>query len=96
MHWAPVKLTAADLSEEIRVMVARKLCRAPILTISTSEDEPDSDAGNKEPPRRRHPLKSGDVCTTDSMVVKKVTWPHELVNTTAGQAAAYEDQSSCL
>ena len=70
---------AAKLSEEVRAMVARRLHRAPILTTSTSKDESDLDAGISVPPRKRQPFKSGNECTADSMVVKKVTWPHELV-----------------
>ena len=66
-------------------------CRAPILTISTSEDESDSDADTREPPRKRRPLQSGQVHSADAMVVKKLTWPHELVYTAVGQPAVYED-----
>ena len=74
------KATAAELLE-VRETVARRFCRVPILTISSSEDESDSNAEIREAHRKRHPVKSGNVSTADSMVVKKVTWPHELVYT---------------
>ena len=51
------------------------------------------DADTSELLRKRHPLKLGKVHTADSMVVKKVTCPHELMYTAAGQPAVYEDLS---
>ena len=84
-----------ELSEEVRESVVRRLRRTPILTISTSDDESDSDAETREPPRKRQSLKLGKVCTADSMVVK-VTWPHELVYMAAGRPAVYQDLSVTL
>ena len=48
---------AAELPEEVGQRVTRRMHRAPILTISTFEDNSDSDAEIREPSRKRHPLK---------------------------------------
>ena len=72
--------------------MARKLhLKALILTINTSDEESDSVAKTRLPERRRRALKSGNVCTVDS-VVKKVTWLH----TPLGLPAVYDELSVTL
>ena len=71
-QWA-CKPAIAGLSEEARASVARRLCRSPILTTSTSEDSASSDDETREPPWKRTPLKSGKVHIADSMVIKRAT-----------------------
>ena len=84
-----------DLSEGLQAAVARRFHHQPIITLSTIDEESDSDA--VEPPRLRwKPLKSGKLCMAESMMLKKVTWPHELVYTAMGQPAMYEDPSVTL
>ena len=49
------------------------------MKLTTIEEEPKSDKEARKPQRKRKALKSGKVQTANSMVVKKITWPHELV-----------------
>ena len=72
-------------------MVARRLCRALILTISTSEREsyPNSET-------RESTFEIKKICTTNSIVIRRVTWPHDLVYTSTGQPAVYEELSVTL
>ena len=81
-----------DLADDIWSSVAQMLWCQPIITLTTTEEESDSDAA---PPRRHHkkPLKSGKLPMADSMVLKKVTLPFELVYMVMGQPAVYEDRS---
>ena len=41
-------------------------------------------------------LKSGKIRTTDSMVIRRVVWPHEMVYTMEGQPPVYSDMSIAL
>ena len=72
--------------------MARRLWCQPIITLSTTDEESDSDA--VEPLRQhRKPLKFGKLYMANSMVLKMVTWPHELIYTAMGQPTMYEDLS---
>ena len=53
----------------------------------------ESNAAIKQPPSKRKLLKSGKVCTVDSMVLRNITWPHEFMYTVAGQPAVYKELS---
>ena len=86
-----------ELAVEIWAAMTRRLCRKQIMTIITTEEETYSDAINREPPRHRKPLKSDKLRTDNSMVLKKVTWPHELViPPCTGQLAVYKHLSITL
>ena len=56
-------------------------------------DENTSDEEEQPPPRRGKHLKSGIDRTGASMVLHKVAWPHEIVYTSEGKPAAYQDLS---
>ena len=98
-HWTTLSLNArddmttvypvtntTDLSEAVREAVNKRMHQAPILTITTSEAISDSDAEPCEPQHNHHPLISGKIRTADSMVVRTLTWPHNLVYTVVGRA----------
>ena len=61
--------------------------RAMIAGDSTSEED------EQHVPRWRKQLKSDMPWTRATMVVRKVTWPHDVVYTTAGKPAAYQNIS---
>ena len=54
------------------------------VSSTDDEDEP-------APRRRRRNIKSGMDRTGTTAVLKKITWPHEVVYTSAGKPAAYQD-----
>ena len=63
-------------------------------TISESTmEESDSEEEMFRWLKHRKTLKSGKVRTADSMVVKCITWPHELLYTSGGQPGTYEQIS---
>ena len=84
------------LSEEVRESVTKRLQKALIFTISTSESNPESNEEVREPHKKHVALISGTICTADLKVLKKVTWPRELVYTTEGKLVHYEDLSVSL
>ena len=61
-------------------------------------DEEDSVSEDDASPakRRRHPIKSGRLCTSDSHVLHRVKWPHEMIVCSQGKAPVYEDISLAL
>ena len=61
-------------------------------------DEDTASAGEEAPPTcGKHGLQSGQVRTAaDSLVTKKVVWPHEVVHTSQGQPAVYSELSVVL
>ena len=45
-----------------------------------------------DPPRtRKRVLKSGKILTADTLISKKITWPHEVVYNRQGQPVVYND-----
>ena len=64
----------------------------PADTGATTEGDT-SDEEEQPPPRWREHLKSGLHRTGASMVLNKVTWPHEVVYTLDGKPAAYKRTS---
>ena len=46
--------------------------------------------------QRRRGLKSGKVRTTDTLIIKRVKWPHEMVFTSQGQPPVYREMSLAL
>ena len=85
-----------DLSEEVRASVAKRLWKTPIFTISTIESDLKSDNEVRGPCRKWMMLKSGKIFWADLMVLKKVTWPHDLVYTAEGKPVQYENLSVSL
>ena len=68
--------------EKARRKLARGLREDPLLADDSGMDQ--------EPAHRRKngkPLKSGKVRTADSTVIKRITWPHELVYSSGGEPA---------
>ena len=64
--------TAAEeeLAEVVREAVTKRLHHKAIITITTSEEETDSDFLSTELTRRKKPLQSGKIRTVNYMVVK--------------------------
>ena len=86
--------STANLLEVVRETVSKRMTQDPILIFTTSEAEFDLDAEPRAPLQKRHPLKSGKVQTVDSIVLRKFTWPHELVHSTRGQPLIYKKLST--
>ena len=61
-----------------------------------TEEDFDPNPATREPPKKRKVLKSGKVRTADAMVLKQVTWPHELMYMASGQPAVYENLTIAL
>ena len=79
----------AALTEVIRDKVAHKKRHALGPGPCTSEDSVSEEEAT--PVLKNNTLKSGKLRTDYSSVLHKVVWSHELVYTTAGQAAVYND-----
>ena len=84
-----------DVSDEVRVQVARHLNTAPMMFPLTDDDSDTNDEERAQ--RRRHRvMKSGKIRTTDVYVTKRVRWPHEMVSSTQGQTPIYLEMSLAL
>ena len=62
---------------------------------ATPRDEVSSTDDKDKPPlrHRRRNIKSGMDRTGATTVLKKITWPHEVVYTSAGKPALYQDMT---
>ena len=66
-----------------------QLQQVPILDITTSDTNSDSEVDLREIHQKKYPIMSSKQCMADSMMLHKVTWPHELVYTTDGNPMVY-------
>ena len=80
------------LDPEVCRCVADSMKRATPLNADTNDKNP-SDDEKHPPPRRGSNLKSGIDRTGTSMVIHKVTWFHDIVYTSDGKPASYQDLS---
>ena len=62
-----------DLTERGRALGTKRLQEAPIFTISIQAGDSESTDEAREPCKKKVVMKSGKMCTTDSMLPKKVT-----------------------
>ena len=63
--------------EEVRTRVANWLRGGPGLPVHTDKDTASED--ELEPAtKRKRVLKSGKIMTVDTLVTRKITWPHEI------------------
>ena len=76
-----VHTTTADLLDAVREKVKRHLQQVPLVEITTTDADLDSEKENRECSNKMWPLKSGELRIADSMVMQKVTSLHELVYT---------------
>ena len=73
----------------VRRKLARCLRQAPLLAdISTDDSGTDQEPAHRR--KKGRPLKSGSVRTADFIVIKRITWPHELVYALPGEPMTYE------
>ena len=79
-----------DLSEEVRRRVAQRLQQLPLSEAATA-DEGSTSEEEQLTARQCRPLKSGMHCTGATMVIKRITWHHKVMYSTAGKTAAYEE-----
>ena len=82
----------SDVSEEVRWRVEHKLWHIHISEVTCLDSNSTSD---EEQPttRKRRPLKAGLNHSRATMVVKWITWPHEVQYTVSGKPATYENVS---
>ena len=91
-----------DIADEVCVRVTRHPRVAPALGLPTTDDDTESEEEVTTPAPRRKGLKSDKICTADTAdtadtaVLRKITWPHEVAYTRAGQSAVYEEISISL
>ena len=84
---------------DIKTMLAdhdTKLTKLPPhLTIPTDKESPEEEASVK--PQRR-PIKptTGKLCTADNTVITDITWPHEVIFTSDGKPAVYDELSAMV
>ena len=71
-------VAVADISDAVRAQVANHMRGAPMMDFITSDEDPESGEKATTAPRKKA-LKSGKIRTTNSSVLHKVIWPHEVV-----------------
>ena len=77
------------VSETVRRKLARHVTQAPpVVKGFTDKSETDEELDRRK--KRQKALKSGKVRIADSHVVKRITWPHELVYNSGGEPVMYE------
>ena len=80
-----------DMAKEVRHRVAKRMSQVAAYTGAITEGGTASDGELQQALRWRRALKSGLHWTGPTMVLNKVTWPHEVVYTSASKLAAYQD-----
>ena len=79
------------MAEKVRTRVTNRRRVTPALSVHTDND---TASENEEPLRRlKIALKSGKVWTADTLVSKKITWPHKVVYNSQGQLAVYDNMA---
>ena len=79
-----------DVAVDVRTRVVNHLRAAPALPVHTDENTASED--ELEPCiRRKRALKLGKIRTADTLVTKKITWPPEVIYTSQGQPAMYDN-----
>ena len=67
----------ADISDAVRSKVTNEMRGAPMKDLITSDEDSESrDEATPSPVKKA--LESGKIRTTDSSVLHKVIWPHEV------------------
>ena len=75
--------------ETVRWKLANCPKGAPLFTKSATEEDTESE--EEVLVQHKHKtIKLGKVCKADSTVVRRITWPHELIYTARGQPVVYE------
>ena len=69
---------------------------APSLDLPTTDDDAGSEKKLTTPAPRRNGLKSGKTHTADTTLLRKITWPHEVVYTSSGHPTVFEEMSMSL
>ena len=73
------------------------LPQVPILEMTTTNAESDSDGQSRElTKKKRLSFKSGKLKTANSMVIHRFTWPQELIYIVLGQPSVYHEPSIAL
>ena len=81
-----------DIAKAVGEEVAHMMQQAPALDIDSTEKESVIEKETTHRPRKKQ-LQSGKLRSADTIIVHKVTWPHELVYTVSGQPAVYDEIS---
>ena len=88
--------TIHDIANKVWVRVASHLRGAPALDVPNTDVYSGSKEEATTPAPRTKGLKSGKIHTGYTTVLLKITWPHEMVYTSAGQPTVYEKMSVTL
>ena len=83
-----------DVKEQMRARLAEGLTGASAVYLPTT----DEDSVQDEPPQARRQSKgvSGKLRTADTIVVHRITWPHEVIYSLLAQPAIYDQVSSMI
>ena len=81
-----------EVANIVRTRVAERMRQLPLYTDSTTDNRLTS--GQEQYATCSHrPLKSGMDRMGEIMVVKNITWPHDVVYPSTGKPATYKDSS---
>ena len=81
------------MAEDVHHHMAKRIRQVAAYSWPTTEGDSMSDMEEQPALRRRRPLKSGSHWTRATTVLNKMTWPYEVVYTSAGKPATYQDIS---
>ena len=62
----------------------------------TTDDDSASDEEQTTPTWKRKGLNCGKLHTADTLVLKRIIWPHKVVYTSTGQPVIYKGKSSIV
>ena len=83
-----------EVAEEVCKRVAKRMMELPVLPSTPGGEDLSTDDEDKPAPRcRRKMLKSSMDRTGATIILRKITWPHEVVYTSADKPASYQDMS---
>ena len=82
-----------DIAEEVCRHVAKRMRQLPAYSGATTKEDSTSEEEGQPAPRRRKQIKSSMDWTGSTTMVNKVTWPHKVIYTSAGELASDQDIS---
>ena len=73
-----------DISDKVQANMASHMRGAPVMELHTMNEDSRSDEEVTTPTPKKSALKSAKIRTTDTTVLCKITWLHEVVCTSTG------------
>ena len=82
-----------SIEEQVHLWTSQCLNVAHPGYLPTTDEDTEGEQEVHNQLRRKHRSTSGKLRNADTTVINQILWPHELVYTSSGQPAMYEDLS---